>query len=86
MKRAMVDPADLVGVKEMAERLGVPRSQVTTWISRREPTVENGRVTRQPNGFPEPVQQLGMGGVYLWSEVVAWHNVGHGRRVRDDAA
>jgi hypothetical protein len=42
----------------------IQRSNVTTWIYRRE---------TQRNGFPTVVNQLAMGGVYSWAEVLAWY-------------
>jgi hypothetical protein len=55
-------PADrLGGVKELAEACDVRVTNVTTWINRRE-----------VNGFPEPVIQLAMGGVYSIDDVLDW--------------
>lgn len=51
----------LVGVAEIAELVGVPKTNITTLMSRRE-----------SNGFPEPVAQLRMGGVFDRLEVVKW--------------
>ncbi len=51
----------LVGVAEISTLLGVPRSTVSMWDSRR-PT----------NGFPEPVQELAMVPVYDGPAVKAW--------------
>ncbi len=51
----------LVGVAEISALLGVPRSTVSMWDSR-----------RATNGFPEPVQDLAMGPVYDWPAVKAW--------------
>jgi hypothetical protein len=68
--------ADLVGVAELADRLSrhagveITRSNVTTWIHRRE---------TQKNGFPLPVRQLAMGGLYSWVQVLAWFENGKGR-------
>lgn len=59
--RTKVPASDLVGVREIADRLNVRVTNVTTWINRRE-----------SNGFPEPVVQLAMGGVYDLVEVRAW--------------
>lgn len=75
-KPRMVDANDLVGVAEISQRLSemfnrnIQRSNVTTWIYRRE---------TQSNGFPKEVIQLAMGGVFLWSEVLAWYEAGTGR-------
>lgn len=57
-KRAKkVDPADLVGQFEIAERLGMKASHVRVWRTR-------GRL-------PEPVAELSMGPIYSWPEVEA---------------
>lgn len=67
---------DLIGIAEIADRLTqragreVTRSNVTTWINRRE---------TQKNGFPAPVRQLSMGGVYSWVQIAAWWDSGKGR-------
>jgi hypothetical protein len=53
---------ELVGVAEIAERLGVNRTTVSMWDAR-----------RRSNGFPEPLEQLAMGPVYDWQAVKAWH-------------
>jgi len=55
-----VDVDDLVGAAEIAERLGVARSQtIHVWRS------------RYPD-FPKPVVQLQQALVFSWSEVQAW--------------
>ena len=46
---------DLVGPKEIADRLGWPRNKVRTYISR--------------GLFPEPYAVLGMGPVWVWEDV-----------------
>ena len=56
-----VAPANLAGVKEIAEALETRTTNVTTWITR-----------RATNGFPTPLRQLAMGGVYDLEEVLAW--------------
>ena len=67
---------DLIGIAEVAERLTqhagreITRSNVTTWINRRQ---------TQKNGFPMPVRQLSMGGVYSWVSILEWWNSGKGR-------
>jgi hypothetical protein len=73
---ATVVASDLAGVAELAELLSeaagveITRSNITTWISRRE---------TQKNGFPAPVQQLAMGGVYSIEQVLSWFKAGKGR-------
>lgn len=64
-----INPNDLGGVAEISATLGVPTTNVTTWMSR-----------RSQNGCPEVVKQLQMGGVYLLSEWRAWHDSFTGRR------
>ena len=55
-----VDVDDLVGAAEIAERLGVARSQtIHVWRS------------RYPD-FPKPVCTLQQALVFSWSEVEAW--------------
>jgi hypothetical protein len=48
----------LVGVKEIAERLGVPRGTVSIWKLR-------GLV-------PEPEVELGLGPVWRWATIERW--------------
>jgi chromosome partitioning protein len=54
--------AELVGVAEIAEKLGVPRTTVSMWDAR-----------RVKNGFPLPVADLRMGPVYEWQKVESWY-------------
>lgn len=56
-------PLKLGGVHEISQTLGVPTTNVTTWMSR-----------RYQNGFPQPVKELAMGGVYDLDAVKAWHD------------
>lgn len=56
-RRVSID--DLVGVHEIAGRLGVGTSIVHDWRRRHE-------------AFPEPVLRLGMGLIWLWPEVERW--------------
>jgi len=53
------EPRDLVGVAEIAERLGLGTSVVHDW-RRRHPE------------FPQPVVRLKMGLVWSWTEVATW--------------
>jgi hypothetical protein len=53
---------DLVGVREIADRLSVPRTTASMWIQR-----------AASNGFPAPVKRLAMGPVFDWPAVLAWH-------------
>ena len=56
----LVDPADLVGAHEIAERLDVSRSQVVhVWRKRYD-------------DFPEPVATLRSALIWNWTEVKAW--------------
>jgi predicted DNA-binding transcriptional regulator AlpA len=50
---------ELVGVAEIAERLGVGTSVVHDW-------------TRRHTDFPSPVLTLRMGFVFAWPEVERW--------------
>jgi hypothetical protein len=54
--------AELVGVAEIAERLGVRKAQVTNW-SHRAPT----------NGFPAPVHQVTAGRLWRWPDIERWY-------------
>lgn len=73
-----IDPLDLVGVKELAEGLAdlgysVERTHISTWISRRTGYVDTNGITKDKgNGFPLPLADLAMGGVYLFTEVLEW--------------
>jgi hypothetical protein len=53
---------ELVGMKEISERLDVPRTTASMWHSRAATT-----------GFPDPVADLRMGPVFSWPDVVRWH-------------
>ena len=55
-----IDPAELVGAAEIAERLGLAFSQ----------TVHDWR--RRHSEFPKPVATLKMGLVWFWPDVEAW--------------
>lgn len=55
-----VDPGDLVGAREIADRLGIAgNSVVYDWM-------------RRYDDFPRPVARLSAGNIWLWSEVAAW--------------
>jgi hypothetical protein len=56
------DYAELVGVAEIAERLGVRKAQVTNW-SHRAPT----------NGFPVHVHQVTAGRLWRWPDIERWY-------------
>lgn len=53
----------LVGMREIADRLAVPRTTASMWHSRRATT-----------GFPEAVASLSMGPVFDWSAVQSWYD------------
>ncbi len=55
-----VDPEELVGAAEIAERLGVARPQVVYEWRRRH------------TDFPQPVKRLSIGHVWNWPDVAAW--------------
>lgn len=60
MTGRLVDPSDLVGAAEIAERLGLSHVQsVHAW-------------RRRYGDFPAPVAELSMGLVWTWSEVREW--------------
>lgn len=52
----------LVGVREIANELGVPKTTVSMWDARRETT-----------GFPDPIERLSMGPIYDMRAVRAWY-------------
>ena len=56
---ARYDTKDLVGVAEIAERLGVGTSVVHDW-------------RRRHDDFPEPVLRLRMGLIWAWPDVRRW--------------
>jgi hypothetical protein len=56
-----LDPADLVGVMELAQHFSVGRTTISNWAKRRD------RI-----GMPEPVLVLGCGPVYSLKAVVKW--------------
>jgi predicted DNA-binding transcriptional regulator AlpA len=55
----MYELKDLVGVAEIAERLGLGTSIVHDW-------------RRRHSEFPQPVLRLRMGFIWSWTEVAAW--------------
>lgn len=52
----------LVGVAEIAERLGIPKQNIYRWIERRTAT-----------HFPLPIKELVMGNLYDLAMVEAWY-------------
>jgi predicted DNA-binding transcriptional regulator AlpA len=54
------DLPELVGTREIAERLGLAHPESVHAWRRRHPD------------FPEPVARLGIGLVWLWAEVREW--------------
>lgn len=56
----MADLDQLVGAKEIADRLGMARAQVVYEWRRRHPD------------FPPPVVTLTMGSAWLWPDVRQW--------------
>lgn len=69
--RANGDRLRLAGTAELSIELGVPTTNISTWMTRRD-----------VNGFPLPLAQLGMGGVYDLDEVKEWHDRFTGRPPR----
>ena len=58
--RKSVDPADLVGAHEIAERLGLAfPNLVHTW-------------RRRHADFPEPVAELQAGVIWDWTDINEW--------------
>jgi hypothetical protein len=55
-----IDPSDLVGAPEIADRLGLARPQV----------VHNWRYRHAD--FPEPLVELRQGNVWYWPDVEEW--------------
>lgn len=66
-----VDSEEIVGVSEIADRLGVSSSVVHDWQRRYE-------------GFPTPLRRLRMGLLWHWPEVEEWAQA-TGRLAVDDA-
>jgi hypothetical protein len=54
-----VDPNELVGVAEIASRLGCSLQAVHAW-------------RRRYSDFPQPIAQLSMGLLWVWSDVSRW--------------
>jgi hypothetical protein len=63
---------DLMGLSEIAALADTGKTNVSSWMDR-----------RRVNGFPQPLVQLTMGGVYARSEVEPWLRA-HGY-LRDEA-
>ena len=66
-----VKPGDLVGTKEIADRLGVGYPEV----------VHNWR--RRDLGFPAPIARLSIGYIWSWPEVRTWA-LESGRQLRQE--
>lgn len=64
------ESVDLVGVAEIADRLGVPRTTVSMWAAR-----------RAASGFPQPLEVLAMGPVYSMLAVRDWHAARYGAQL-----
>ena len=60
MAKREIDPSDLVGAPEIAERLGLARPQV----------VHNWRYRHED--FPTPLVELRQGNVWYWPDVESW--------------
>ena len=60
MAKREIDPTDLVGAPEIAERLGLARPQV----------VHNWRYRHED--FPAPLVELRQGNVWYWPDVFKW--------------
>jgi hypothetical protein len=66
----MASKQDLVGIDEIAERLGRPRSTVSVWASRCWPSGERGAKPVRP---PKVLAVLsGRISVYDWRDVERW--------------
>lgn len=65
----MLDPTDLVSIKQIALRLGVTTQAVSNHISAR---------ISKTHPFPDPVWSDGIGKnptrLFSWDEVTAWQN------------
>lgn len=57
----LIDPAQLVGIREIADYYEVTDSAVCQWRTRFRST------------FPPPVRQMKAGPLFLMPEVTAWH-------------
>ncbi len=67
LRQAVIDGLELVGVAEIHRLLGVTRSRVSMWNSRRE-----------SSGFPKPLAELAAGPVYSMAAVRAWFEEKYG--------
>lgn len=57
-----VDPAELVGINEIAHNLGVQPNVVGNW-------------TKRYASFPKPVRVLSCGSVWRWADINKWHDL-----------
>ncbi len=60
---------DLVGIDEIAERLGVSRSKVSVWQQRGWPPGERGAKVRAPKPIAIVSTRIA---VYRWQDVAKW--------------
>lgn len=54
-----IDPTDLVGVSEIAQRTNVSSAAVSNWAARYE-------------NFPAPTVELNGGKFWLWTDIDSW--------------
>jgi len=59
----------LVGIDEIAERLGVPRSTVSVWQSRGWPKGNGAKPVKPPKPLGIVSKRVS---VYRWSDVARW--------------
>ena len=66
----MAPKLDLVGIEEIAQRLGVPRSTVSQWQARGWPSGERGaKAVRAPKLLATLSGHIA---VYAWADVKRW--------------
>lgn len=68
----LIEPDDIVGASEIADRLGVSSSVVHDW-------------QRRYDAFPDPLRRLRMGLLWSWPEVESWAR-DTGRRKAGDSS
>lgn len=75
--------SEVVGVREIAERLGMRRETVSMWVTRGWPKGERTAKPATPAKSPSTVGTVSGQAAYRWADVERWARATG--RLRDDA-